>query len=122
MLNFRHFQETQHTYAMQLGNNRVWDYVGDNFVHRLVQSKGDGKLVAVEDQQSSEMDGKVDALSLEVRVVSTCVIYRPFLKGLVTKPPTFENLMLVVLRPDISWISNVSYIALGMYYTCNFLS
>ena len=51
---------------MQLGNSRVWDYVGDNFVHRLVQSKGDGKLVAVEDQQSAEMDGKVDSLSLEV--------------------------------------------------------
>lgn len=30
---------------MNLGNNRVWDYVGDNFVHRLVQNKGDGKLV-----------------------------------------------------------------------------
>lgn len=65
---FRHFQETQHTYAMQIGNSRVWDYVGDNFVHRLVQSKGDGKLVAVEDQQSSEMDGKADSLSLEVNV------------------------------------------------------
>lgn len=30
---------------MNLGSNRVWDYVGDNFVHRLVQNKGDGKLV-----------------------------------------------------------------------------
>lgn len=30
---------------MQLGSNRVWDYVGDNFVHRLLQNKGDGKLV-----------------------------------------------------------------------------
>lgn len=30
---------------MQLGNNRVWDYVGDNFVHRLLQNKTDGKLV-----------------------------------------------------------------------------
>ena len=24
---------------------RVWDYVGDNYVHRLIQSKTDGKLV-----------------------------------------------------------------------------
>jgi BRCA1-associated protein len=23
----------------------VWDYVGDNYVHRLIQSKTDGKLV-----------------------------------------------------------------------------
>ena len=30
---------------MELGQNRVWDYVGDNFVHRLVQTdSSDGKL------------------------------------------------------------------------------
>ena len=34
---------------MELGQNRVWDYVGDNFVHRLVQTDGsDGKLVEAE--------------------------------------------------------------------------
>ena len=60
---------------MQLGNSRVWDYVGDNFVHRLVQSKGDGKLVAVEDQQSAEMDGKVDSLSLEVKTLYDSFFY-----------------------------------------------
>ena len=60
---------------MQLGNSRVWDYVGDNFVHRLVQSKGDGKLVAVEDQQSAEMDGKVDSLSLEVKTLLSFFFY-----------------------------------------------
>ena len=32
---------------MELGQNRVWDYVGDNFVHRLMQTENfaDGKLV-----------------------------------------------------------------------------
>lgn len=43
----RHFLETQHCYSMQLGSNRVWDYVGDNFVHRLLQNKDDGKMVAL---------------------------------------------------------------------------
>ena len=35
---------------MELGQtNRVWDYVGDNFVHRLLQTDGaDGKLVATD--------------------------------------------------------------------------
>lgn len=42
---FRHYTDTAHCYSMQLGNNRVWDYVGDNFVHRLLQNKTDGKLV-----------------------------------------------------------------------------
>ena len=40
----RHFMETNHLFSMQLGNNRVWDYVRDNYVHRLLQSEGDGKV------------------------------------------------------------------------------
>ena len=38
---------------MQLGNTRVWDYVGDNFVHRLLQNNADGKLVEVEGNTSN---------------------------------------------------------------------
>lgn len=30
---------------MLLGSNKVWDYAADNYVHRLVQNKTDGKLV-----------------------------------------------------------------------------
>ena len=52
-------------YAMQLGQSRVWDYVGDNYVHRLVQSKGDGKLVQV-GEGNSQHEEKVDSLNLEV--------------------------------------------------------
>jgi hypothetical protein len=47
-----HFEETQHTYSMQVGTQRVWDYIGDNYVHRLVQNKSDGKLVQVEGQDT----------------------------------------------------------------------
>ena len=44
-----HFLSTEHSYTMELGQSRVWDYVGDNFVHRLVQTDGgDGKLVEAE--------------------------------------------------------------------------
>ncbi len=44
-----HFVETNHCYTMELGQNRVWDYVGDNFVHRLMQTdSADGKLVEAE--------------------------------------------------------------------------
>ncbi|ERN17959.1 BRCA1-associated protein [Amborella trichopoda] len=41
----RHWKETQHCYSLDLENQRVWDYVGDKHVHRLIQSKTDGKLV-----------------------------------------------------------------------------
>jgi len=31
--------------AMELETQRVWDYKGDNYVHRLIQTRTDGKLV-----------------------------------------------------------------------------
>ena len=34
-----HWKETNHTYSLELGTQRVWDYVSDGFVHRLIQSK-----------------------------------------------------------------------------------
>lgn len=69
LLLFRHFQETQHTYAMELGNNKVWDYIGDNYVHRLVQNKSDGKLVQVDEGGNPVQNEKLDALNLEVWVL-----------------------------------------------------
>ncbi|PIA30398.1 hypothetical protein AQUCO_05600084v1 [Aquilegia coerulea] len=41
----RHWKETQHCYSLELDTQRVWNYVEDNYVHRLIQSKTDGKLV-----------------------------------------------------------------------------
>ncbi|PLW55947.1 hypothetical protein PCANC_03044 [Puccinia coronata f. sp. avenae] len=38
---YRHFEESAHLYALELGSQRVWDYVGDNYVHRLIQTKND---------------------------------------------------------------------------------
>ncbi|KAH9715547.1 BRAP2 RING ZnF UBP domain-containing protein 2 [Citrus sinensis] len=40
-----HWKETEHCYSLELETQRVWDYAGDNYVHRLIQSKTDGKLV-----------------------------------------------------------------------------
>ena len=39
-----HFRETGHCYSLEVETQRVWDYVGDNYVHRLIQSHA-GKLV-----------------------------------------------------------------------------
>ncbi|KAK6629916.1 hypothetical protein RUM43_003737 [Polyplax serrata] len=63
---YKHYLATQHCYSMLLGTNRVWDYAGDNFVHRLLQNKGDGKLVEAE-QPSKEpgMEEKMESLQLE---------------------------------------------------------
>lgn len=42
---FSHFENTSHTFTKSLGQDLVWDYAGDNFVHRLIQSSIDGKMV-----------------------------------------------------------------------------
>lgn len=44
-----HFEATAHTYAMELETQRVWDYAGDGYVHRLITNKHDGKLVEFPD-------------------------------------------------------------------------
>jgi BRCA1-associated protein len=44
----------------------VWNYFGDNYVHRLIQNKSDGKLVEVEGNMQQELaDEKIDSLTLE---------------------------------------------------------
>ncbi|CAM8993468.1 unnamed protein product [Rhodiola kirilowii] len=53
----RHWKETQHCYSLEVETQRVWDYVGDNYVHRLIQSKTDGKLVALNSRCSHVDDG-----------------------------------------------------------------
>jgi len=48
-----HFKESNHTFAMELESGRVWDYVGDNYVHRLIVNKTDGKLVELPSLQEN---------------------------------------------------------------------
>eukprot|EP00163_Fabomonas_tropica_P026703 TRINITY_DN5013_c0_g2_i9.p1 TRINITY_DN5013_c0_g2~~TRINITY_DN5013_c0_g2_i9.p1 ORF type:complete len:580 (-),score=105.02 TRINITY_DN5013_c0_g2_i9:503-2242(-) len=42
---YAHFKDTRHAFSMELDSKRVWDYVGDNYVHRLVHKNDDGKVV-----------------------------------------------------------------------------
>ncbi|XP_034236296.1 BRCA1-associated protein isoform X2 [Thrips palmi] len=69
---YEHYLQTQHCYSMQLGSNRVWDYVGDNFVHRLLQNKGDGKLVEGSAPGKQDVtDEKLDSVQLEFTYMLT---------------------------------------------------
>jgi BRCA1-associated protein len=36
-----HFASSGHAYSLDLETRNVWDYVGDNYVHRIVQTKSD---------------------------------------------------------------------------------
>ncbi|KAK3836294.1 MAG: BRCA1-associated protein 2-domain-containing protein [Linnemannia gamsii] len=77
---YHHYYETSHLYALELESQRVWDYAGDGYVHRLIQNKADGKLVEL----PSAMDGhlpsqhsvqvgqeKLDAIGLEYTYLLT---------------------------------------------------
>jgi len=48
-----HYQATTHLYALELETQRVWDYAGDGYVHRLIQNKADGKVVELPSAASS---------------------------------------------------------------------
>ncbi|CAF1036101.1 unnamed protein product [Rotaria sp. Silwood1] len=83
---FGHFESTQHTYTMDLKRQHVWDYVGDNYVHRLIQNKSDGKLVELRgegvstyeiddyNENTSKIDTtqeKIDSIELEYTYLLT---------------------------------------------------
>ncbi|SCV01260.1 LAME_0G15060g1_1 [Lachancea meyersii CBS 8951] len=56
----QHFTDTGHFFAMEMATQRVWDYAGDNYVHRLVQNEEDGKLVEVGSSSSLDSGMKRD--------------------------------------------------------------
>lgn len=37
---YTHFEETGHAFSIDLDSKRVWDYVGDGYVHRIIQNAG----------------------------------------------------------------------------------
>ncbi|KAL0223533.1 hypothetical protein P9112_002923 [Eukaryota sp. TZLM1-RC] len=48
-----HFKETGHAFSLELTTQRVWSYLDDHFVHRLVADL-EGKLVSVDPPKDSE--------------------------------------------------------------------
>ncbi|KAJ2336971.1 hypothetical protein GGI00_000521 [Coemansia sp. RSA 2681] len=81
-----HFNETQHPYSMELQSQCVWDYVGDGYVHRLLQNMADRKVIALDayaptsataaadqqrDNRSSFVDAreKLDAVTQEYEIL-----------------------------------------------------
>lgn len=43
----QHFESTQHAYAIELETQRVWDYAGDGYVHRMILDHSSGKMAAI---------------------------------------------------------------------------
>ncbi|ETS74315.1 hypothetical protein PFICI_14181 [Pestalotiopsis fici W106-1] len=66
-----HWKDTAHTFALELDTQYVWDYMEDAWVHRLIRTKGDGKVVELpghrqdSPQRRSEDDDFVPRAKLE---------------------------------------------------------
>ncbi|KAJ2662023.1 hypothetical protein IWW48_002082 [Coemansia sp. RSA 1200] len=48
-----HFEHTQHPYSLELESQRVWDYAGDGYVHRILQNMADRKVIALDTYNAS---------------------------------------------------------------------
>ncbi|CAO3649038.1 unnamed protein product [Mucor fragilis] len=72
---YEHYRQTDHLYSLEIETQRVWDYAGDGYVHRLIQNAVDGKLVELpsttEDSNVSASQEKMEAISLEYNYLLT---------------------------------------------------
>eukprot|EP01130_Rhizamoeba_saxonica_P003403 TRINITY_DN1441_c0_g1_i1.p1 TRINITY_DN1441_c0_g1~~TRINITY_DN1441_c0_g1_i1.p1 ORF type:complete len:485 (+),score=94.96 TRINITY_DN1441_c0_g1_i1:125-1579(+) len=64
-----HYKETGHRFAFELETERIWDYIGDVYIHRFMQNIYDGQITEFSDV-SLENDEKIqlaksEALELE---------------------------------------------------------
>ncbi|KAI8086223.1 uncharacterized protein BX664DRAFT_153141 [Halteromyces radiatus] len=81
-----HYETTSHLYALEIETQRVWDYAGNGYVHRLIQNVVDGKLVELppnypgryeedddfnNEEVSELVQGKLNAMSLEYSYLLT---------------------------------------------------
>uniref|UniRef100_F1L0S3 RING finger protein n=1 Tax=Ascaris suum TaxID=6253 RepID=F1L0S3_ASCSU len=71
---YRHFEATSHTFTLQIGGERVWDYAGDNYVHRLIQSATDGKMVEFQRDGANQTDVLGDEKMEAIQLEYTCLL------------------------------------------------
>lgn len=96
---------------MQLGNNRVWDYVGDNFVHRLLQTK-DGKMVeggpTATKTEGAAMEEKVDSVQLEFTYLLTSQLetQRQYFEDRLSRLEQHSMLQNTELREKVGQVSD----------------
>ena len=65
---FAHFEHTNHSFAMDIATQHIWDYIGDEYVHRLIQDQANGKLVELpSSHEPSETD---DSRNLKIENMS----------------------------------------------------
>ncbi|KAJ9057115.1 hypothetical protein DSO57_1025643 [Entomophthora muscae] len=82
----KHAEEKGHMLALELGTVRVWDYLGDCYVHRLVRNQADGQIVALpetqipsfsaEDKPKKMIDASEEIALLKMQLESQHILYQ----------------------------------------------
>ena len=71
---YAHFQESGHSFSMDLDSMRVWDYAGDSYVHRIIQdaSRPGEKLVELPGRRKepTALEGQEDTDMLKMENVA----------------------------------------------------
>ena len=111
-----HYERTTHLYALELETQRVWDYAGDGYVHRLIQNKADGKLVELPSASAMTMgasgrsDGggpsAADALNAE-KIEAIGIEYSYLLTSQLDSQRTFYEEQTTELRTQLSELRTV---------------
>ena len=107
-----HYVATTHLYALELETQRVWDYAGDGYVHRLIQNKADGKLVELPSAAASLPDARAtdppgggptaaDALSAE-KIEAIGIEYSYLLTSQLDSQRTFYEAQVAQLRSELA--------------------
>jgi BRCA1-associated protein len=70
-----HSSEFDHFFSMELVTKRVWDYISNTYVHRLIQSSDENKLVSVEEDGNKASEIKLECESLLIAQLESQRIY-----------------------------------------------
>lgn len=110
-----HYQATTHLYALELETQRVWDYAGDGYVHRLIQNKADGKLVELPSAAASVPTGSrgdgggpsaADALSAE-KIEAIGIEYSYLLTSQLDSQRTYYEAQTAAMREQMDDLRRV---------------
>ena len=105
-----HYQLTTHVYALELETQRVWDYAGDAYVHRLIQNRADGKLVELPSASISSTTmggerglgpGPADAMAAE-KVEAIGIEYSYLLTSQLDSQRAYYEEQTAALRDELS--------------------
>ncbi|KAI9511598.1 hypothetical protein F5148DRAFT_1274209 [Russula earlei] len=109
-----HYERTTHLYALELETQRVWDYAGDGYVHRLIQNRADGKLVelpsasmmrAVDDDSGAGGPSTSDSLTAE-KIEAIGIEYSYLLTSQLDSQRAFYEEQTAVLQVELAGLKD----------------